>query len=139
MAIARLAHYSVRTRDLQASRRFYVDVLGLREGFRPPFDFPGIWLYADEADDFGAVHLIGAGGGLEAYLGKRAPDASNTGPLDHLAFAATDWPSLRKRLERHKVPYEERTVPLLGLLQVFVLDPNGIVLELNCRDAHAAG
>ena len=41
MPIHKLAHFSVRTGALDASRRFYCNVLGLREGFRPPFDFPG--------------------------------------------------------------------------------------------------
>ena len=52
MGIRKLGHYSIRTTDLQASRTFYTEILGLREGFRPPFNFPGIWLYqgGDEAD-----------------------------------------------------------------------------------------
>ena len=45
MPINKLAHFSVRTTALDASRRFYCNVLGFQEGFRPPFDFPGIWLY----------------------------------------------------------------------------------------------
>ena len=52
MPINKLAHFSVRTTDVEASRQFYVEVLGFKEGFRPPFKFPGLWLYrgGDEAE-----------------------------------------------------------------------------------------
>ena len=49
MTICGLDHFNVVTSDLEASRRFYVRVLGLREGARPPFDFPGAWLYCADA------------------------------------------------------------------------------------------
>lgn len=131
MTVARLAHYSIRARDLERSRRFYTDILGLREGYRPPFEFPGIWLYADGSDaDFGSVHLIGAGAGLEAYLGSRAA-SPGTGALDHVAFSARDWPSLHARLDACGISYEEREVPSLNLHQVFLSDPDGVVIELN--------
>ncbi len=42
-----LDHINIRCRDLAATRDFLVAVLGLEDGFRPPFDFPGNWLYLD--------------------------------------------------------------------------------------------
>lgn len=133
MPIQHLAHYAVRTRDLDASRRFYEGVLGLRVGPRPPFPFPGLWLYAgDEA--FGTVHLIGEGmqdDAVAAYLGRRPPAGSR---LDHVAFNATGWPVIGARLEAHRVPYDERRVPLLGQRQVFLRDPCGVPVELTFSD-----
>lgn len=134
MRLGKLAHYSVRTTDLAASLRFYTEALGLREGFRPPFDFPGAWLYlGDDESDYGVVHLIGsAGAGLDAYLGRRDQHALNgTGALDHIAFLATDLAALRQRLDRLGVQRQERTVPALGLHQVFISDPSGVTIELN--------
>jgi catechol 2,3-dioxygenase-like lactoylglutathione lyase family enzyme len=134
MGLATLAHYSVRTTDLAASVRFYTEALGLREGFRPPFDFPGAWLYlGDDQSEYGVVHLIGsAGAGLDAYLGQR-DEASlrGAGALDHIAFLATDVISFRQRLDRLGVQRHERTVPTLGLHQVFISDPSGVTIELN--------
>jgi len=50
--IQSLNHFSIRTTDLDASRRFYEEVLGLRVGPRPAFPFPGLWIYAgDTAKD----------------------------------------------------------------------------------------
>ena len=45
MEIKRIDHYSIRTLDVEASRRFYTEIIGLKVGPRPPFDFPGVWLY----------------------------------------------------------------------------------------------
>jgi len=143
VAIARLAHYSVRTRDLEASRCFYTEVLGLKVGPRPPFPFPGLWLYPDKGEsELGAVHLIGIDASnahaLETHLGPRReqPDRG-TGALDHIAFLATDWRSLRERCEHRSVPYAERTIPELGLLQVFLTDPSGVTIELNYAASEA--
>jgi catechol 2,3-dioxygenase-like lactoylglutathione lyase family enzyme len=143
MPIRKLAHYSVRTTDLEGSRRFYTRVLGLKEGYRPAFDFPGIWLYrgGDEAE-FGAVHIIGIDAsdrqGLVDYLGEK-DDASLHGSaaVDHLAFLATDLEGMRETLKRERLQHRERTVPDLGLHQVFLEDPSGITIELNFPAAEA--
>lgn len=137
MAITKLAHFSVRTIDMEASRRFYVDVMGFKEGFRPPFKFPGLWLYrgGDEAE-YGVVHIIGIDAndpsGLVEYLGDKAAEGlKGSGAVDHVAFLATDLPDMHRRLKAAALPYRERTVPSLGLHQVFVEDPSGVTIELN--------
>lgn len=135
MGIRKLAHYSIRTRNLDASRRFYTELLGFRVGFRPPFGFPGLWLYlGDDESEHGVVHIIGVGGpkgnAVDAYLAERG-EGPGGGALDHIAFLAEDWPKLRSRCERMGVAYVERTVPLLGLHQVFISDPSGVIVELN--------
>jgi catechol 2,3-dioxygenase-like lactoylglutathione lyase family enzyme len=136
MIVAKLAHYAVRTSDIEASRHFYVDVLGLRIGFRPPFNFPGLWLYAGEDErDFGIVHLIGEScdgrAGLDDYLGARGANQVGSGALDHVAFLAANWDDLRRRLEDRGLEFVERSVPALGLHQVFITDPAGVIVELN--------
>ena len=137
MAINKLAHFSVRTIDIEASRRFYVDVLGFQEGFRPPFKFPGLWLYRDgEEADFGVVHIVGVDRddpeGLKAYLGDKAEESlRGSAAVDHLAFLATDLVEMHRRLHVAGLAFRERTVPSLGLHQVFVEDPSGVTIELN--------
>jgi catechol 2,3-dioxygenase-like lactoylglutathione lyase family enzyme len=124
MAIVKPAHYSIRTADLDASRRFYTDVLQLRAGFRPPFNFPGLWLYPDQDEsEFGAVHLIE----------QRDEDPQGSGSVDHIAFLATDWPGMRQRCDALGVPYRVQRVPSLNLIQVFLVDPSGVTIELNYR------
>lgn len=145
MPITKLAHYSVRTTDLEASRRFYTHILGFEQGFRPAFRFPGLWLYrgGDEAD-YGVVHLIGIdpndAAGLIDYLGdKEGAALRGSAAVDHLAFLATELHSMRQRLRDEGVPYRERTVPDLGLHQLFLEDPSGVTIELNYPAAEALG
>lgn len=145
MAIQHLAHYSVRTKQLEASRHFYVDVLGFREGFRPPFDFPGLWLYkGDDEAQYGVVHIIGidpdAPQGLVDYLGDKSEESLHgSAAIDHLAFLATDLRDMRRRLKQAGLAFRERTVPSIGLHQVFVEDPSGVMIELNYPADEARG
>lgn len=140
-----LNHYSIRTLDLDACERFYCGLLGLTVGPRPPFPFPGLWLYAGDTAVWAnaAVHIIGIDRndpeGLKAYLGDR-DEASlhGTGTIDHVAFFAKGLGETLDRLRAAGMAARERTVPLLGLHQVFVDDPNGVVVELNFPAAEKA-
>ena len=129
MPVLDLNHYSIAMapETLAATVRFYVDVIGLKDGPRPPFAFPGHWLYAGNS---AVVHL----------LGNAAPGArgTGTGDLDHIAFRATGLKEMRARLARLDVPHWERDVPGAGLQQLFVRDPHGILIELNYPAAEAA-
>lgn len=145
MPVGRLDHYSIRTLDIEASRRFYTEVMGFEAGFRPPFNFPGLWLYngAPYPESTGVVHIIGIDPndpqGLKDYLGDRdAASLQGTGTVDHMAFTATGLVDMRSRLQRHSIPFRERTVPSLKLHQLFCEDPSGVTIELNYPAAEAA-
>ncbi len=129
MPILDLNHYSIAMAPdaLAATVRFYEDVIGLTDGPRPPFAFPGHWLYAGEG---AVVHL----------LGNAAPGAgtSGTGDLDHIAFRATGLKEMRAKLARLGVAHWEREVLGARLQQLFVRDPHGILIELNYPAAEAA-
>ncbi len=45
MAVTGMNHFTIIARDLEETRRFYSDVIGLAEGFRPDLGFPGAWFY----------------------------------------------------------------------------------------------
>ncbi|CAG2157569.1 hypothetical protein LMG31506_06052 [Cupriavidus yeoncheonensis] len=144
MALTRLAHFSIRTTDLERSCAFYERILGFRRGYRPPFDFPGAWLYmGDDERDYGTVHIIGVdpdnAAGLSAYLGDKSLPASGTGTLDHIAFLATGVQQMWTTLRAEGIPWRDRTVPSLGLHQVFIEDPSGVTIELNYPADEVAG
>lgn len=133
-----LNHFSIRTLDLPGCERFYCGALGLVAGPRPPFPFPGLWLYAGDTANYAnaVVHIIGVDRddpqGLRQYLGDRdAASLQGSGAVDHVAFFSTGLASTRARLHERGLACRERSVPLLGLHQVFVDDPNGVVVELN--------
>ena len=134
-------HFSIRTDDLEASRRFYVDVLGLTEGPRPAFPFPGLWMYRGDHGDVAnaVVHIIGTARdeqkGLDGYLGERDETLRGTGTIDHIAFFADGLAPMLAHLKSSGVDFRQRTVPNIGLHQVFLNDPNGCVIELNYPSA----
>jgi catechol 2,3-dioxygenase-like lactoylglutathione lyase family enzyme len=131
MGLKSLEHFFIYTRDLEASRDFYENVLGAKVGYRPPFDFRGYWLYIGEQP---CIHLGSAEASAvtDYYLGARDTKSSpDTGALDHIAFRGEDFPEFRSRLDRHGIPYRHREVPDMKLQQLFVKDPDGITLEFN--------
>ena len=140
-----LNHYSIRTTDIAASRDFYAGVLGLTVGPRPPFPFPGAWMYRGDHGDYAnaVVHIIGMDDARAVAMQARglAPgDAGlqGTGAIDHVAFFADGLAAMLAHLERTGVPYQERTVPGIGLHQLFLHDPQGIKVELNYPAAEKA-
>jgi len=78
--------------------------------------------------------------GLKDYLGDRPEDdLRGSGAVDHVAFLAADLPDMHRRLRGMALPFRERTVPSLGLHQVFCEDPSGVTIELNFPAAEAEG
>ncbi|MEM7176955.1 MAG: VOC family protein [Pseudomonadota bacterium] len=107
-------HVNVRTANLNAMRTWYAEVLGLSQGWRPDFAFPGAWMYAgDEA----LVHLVG----VEAEPGSDPGDLK----LEHFAFRGDDLAGMRARLEAHGVAVKEFPVPGTRILQLNIHDPDG--------------
>jgi catechol 2,3-dioxygenase-like lactoylglutathione lyase family enzyme len=131
MALERLDHFTIRTSPaaLEATRAFYVEVLGLAAGARPPFTFPGYWLYCGDRP---VVHLAGT-------LGSPDERPDDTGKLDHVAFQASGLGGMLAKLKALGIAYDQRTVPLLELHQVFLTDPNGLKIELNYAAGEAEG
>ena len=126
MPLHALNHYTIRAKDLQATRDFYVDVLGLPEGDRPPLGFPGYWLYVG---DVPTVHLMGDRGARDAHHPPR--QSGPTGLFDHIAFSCTGLAEMKARLASHHVTFEERVIPRDRQTQLFMSDPDGIGVELN--------
>ena len=133
-----LNHYSIRTLDADAVCAFYTRVLKMSAGPRPAFPFPGYWMYVGSHDSFAnaVVHIIGIDkndpDGLKKYLGNRSEASlKGTGAVDHIAFFATGLVEMVEHLKAIAVTSRERTVPSIGLYQVFVDDPSGLVIELN--------
>ena len=135
MPITQMQHYMVLAKDLEKTRAFYCDVLGLRVGPRPPFDFEGLWIYVG---DVAVVHV--AGQASYERTGRTDADAKRhgSGSVDHIAFAANDYDELIASFQKHGVKYRATRVPASDLRQLFVFDPDGIQIEINIR-ARASG
>ena len=118
MTLASLDHVTIVTSDLERATAFYVDVLGLSEGDRPAFDFPGAWLYCGQAP---VLHLVA----------RKGSPSGPTGAIDHIAFRASGFDAFKIRLAQHDISFDERHVPGTSLHQIFVTDPDGVKVEIN--------
>jgi len=131
MPITRMEHFLVLTEDIEKTRIFYCEALGMCVGPRPPLAFAGYWLYID---DVPAIH-IGEWTSYTAHSHELGipvtTPAPGTGPVDHIAFNGSNYSEIRSRLEQLAVPFAENIVPENGLRQLFLEDPNGVKLEIN--------
>jgi catechol 2,3-dioxygenase-like lactoylglutathione lyase family enzyme len=125
MSVGVLDHFNIRTRNLGATVRFYEDVLGLEKGPRPNFAFPGAWMYSEGR---AVVHLVDISPTDEA----QKPDS---GVVHHVAFVSRGFKGMKQRLQGKDIEFESREVPGGDLWQIFVRDPNGVMIELNYETA----
>ncbi|MEJ0069241.1 MAG: VOC family protein [Pseudomonadota bacterium] len=123
--IQSMNHFTVLTDNLDSTREFYRDLMGLVEGPRPAFKFPGIWFYAG---DNPILHVIS---------GREMP-ADPAGVLDHMAFTAHDLPATAAKLKQRGIGYDLRRLPGYGQWQLFCRDPSGAVVELDFDKDEAA-
>jgi len=122
-----LNHYTIMARDLEATKTFYEEVVGLKAGERPPLNFPGYWLYCG---DVPTVHLLGYRA-QDPVIPDGPSYPAKTGRLDHIAFACVGLKDMKANLESKKIKYDERVLPRLNMTQLFYLDPDGIAVECN--------
>jgi catechol 2,3-dioxygenase-like lactoylglutathione lyase family enzyme len=120
MAVSGMNHFTVLTDNLEATLAFYKAHLGFSAGARPPFKFPGAWLYAEGGSD-AILHVIAGRDRKELVKGV----------LDHMAFTAQDLPATVAKLKAQGIDYELRKLPTYGTWQLFFLDPNGAKVELD--------
>lgn len=131
MTVNGLDHINIQTRDMAATVRFFTEVLDLAEG-APPGELDPTrvrWLF--DAAGRPLVHLSSPG----ALLGETDDRAvaGHTGPLHHVALDCSGHAAMLARLDRLGLPCRRNTVASIGLEQIFVSDPNGVLLELNFR------
>jgi catechol 2,3-dioxygenase-like lactoylglutathione lyase family enzyme len=133
-----LEHFLIQTVDLEQTRDWYVRVLGMHEGWHPDFKFPVVWLYLGDKD---VLHLTQGGANTsenrKKYLGQQSDAVSGSGVVDHVAFRCTGLSQMIDHLKGEGVAFTQRMVSDQGLYQLFLLDPNGVKIELNFANTEA--
>ena len=126
-----LHHLAIKTADVSATAAFWNNVLGSRTVDRPDFDFPGAWL------QFGStmIHLYGG----HAATNRDGGHDRGAGAIDHVALSATGFDDMRQRLIAEQFDWRQNDIPSFGIWQLFVHDPNGILVELNFNSANEPG
>jgi catechol 2,3-dioxygenase-like lactoylglutathione lyase family enzyme len=140
MPLEHMEHLLLQAEDLEATKDWYVDVLGMRVGPCPDFKFPVYWLYVGDRD---VLHLTQGGANVsqnrKTYVGQESTATRGSGVIDHVAFRATGLEAMIAHLTARKIEFKERQVNDQGLYQLFLFDPNGVKVELNFSAAEAKG
>ena len=120
--IGLLDHYTVNggMRDIDTLRDFYRSILGMAEGPRPDFDFPGYWMYAGGKP---VVHIVG-------FRDRETMAAEPTGAMDHISLRCTGFAAMRAHLAGRGIAHRINAVPGGRLAQIFITDPMGVSIEL---------
>lgn len=121
MSVGMLDHYNVSTRKLGETVKFYENVLGLVNGPRPPFNFPGAWLYSEGHP---VLHL-------NDISQTDKPQRPDSGVIDHVAFGSRGFEAMKQHLTGKGIPFRVNQVPNSQRWQIFLLDPNNVEIELN--------
>ncbi|MBI3370116.1 MAG: VOC family protein [Burkholderiales bacterium] len=131
MLFGKLFHTAIRTADLEATVRFYTEVLGMIVADRPPIGFPGAWLKPAQADAEASFHIYAGDAAKEADGSVKTGSAA----IDHVSIVCQGYADFKARFEKYGLPYRENIVPATPLWQLFVFDPNGVQLELTFHAA----
>ncbi len=126
--MAALDHLLVLTDDIDATRDFWCEALGLEAGERPPLGFAGHWLYGGGVP---CVHVADRAE-FEAQS-QRTGIAAADGPVEHVAFTEDDYERVAGRLEQGGIEAVPNDVP--GMRQLFLRDPNGVKIEINVKES----
>ena len=120
--ICGINHYNLRAAPeiIEKLKNFYIEIVGLKLGHRPPFKNGGYWLYANDKD---VLHLSFSKNDITNEL-----HVSST--FDHMAFTAENEMDHIKVLKKNNIDYIIREVPEIGTRQIFFKDPAGNGIEL---------
>jgi catechol 2,3-dioxygenase-like lactoylglutathione lyase family enzyme len=129
MTVTAMNHFTILTDDLPATLDFYDEFLNLRPGARPPFTFPGAWLYADGGKGKDPI--------LHVVAGKQKRELVK-GVIDHMAFTGQGLAAALAKLKARDLAYELRQLPGYGTWQLFFHDPNGAKVEIDFDPAEKA-
>lgn len=140
MPLAFIEHFLIQSADIEATKDWWVNVLGLRVGPHPDFKFPVYWLYAGDRD---VLHLTQGGAAVSdnrmKYLGQSSQATQGSGVVDHIGFRCTGLHDMIDHLTKTGVEFKERQVDDQGLYQLFLFDPNGVKVELNFEVSEVKG
>jgi catechol 2,3-dioxygenase-like lactoylglutathione lyase family enzyme len=128
MPVEALDHINIVTCDLDRAEAFYRDLLSLecRDAPPPLTRATARWMY-----DMGARAVLH----LNSIDAPRHVDRDMapgpTGALHHVALRCTGHDGILARIEALGLEYHRNHVAAIGLRQIFVSDPDAVLLELN--------
>lgn len=125
MPLLDLHHVAIKSKNLDETVKFYTKVLGMRQVERPEFPFPGAWLQMGET----MFHFYG-GDAAKTHTGNYKY-SQKVSPVDHIALRAKGFDKMKDALVKHRCKWRQANITDFKLWQLFVLDPSGVIIELN--------
>ena len=131
MHVKNLNHVNIQTRDMAGTIGFYADWLGLEARTAPERDpAERQWLYDSRGMAVIHLNLLGTDNTVARDVDPGAP----TGAIHHVAFECDGFAGMLARLKAHGLDYGFHEIHQIGLKQIFITDPNNVLLELNFRE-----
>ncbi len=128
MKVNALDHVNVITADLDGTARFYAELLGLERRDGPPPLTPQTAQWMVDGGGRTIIHL----NSLDCpRTFQRDVAPGPTGSIHHVALACSGYDEMIARLDARGSDRQINTVESIGLRQIFTMDPNGVLLELN--------
>ncbi len=129
MRVQSLDHVNIISEDLAGTAQFYADLLDLdaRDGPPPSKREDVIWMYDPEGRPI--LHLNRAG--AFAPLGRKPKPGPDSNAVHHVALRCEGHPEMVARLNARGLEFAQQDIAAINLKQIFVVDPNGVLLELN--------
>jgi catechol 2,3-dioxygenase-like lactoylglutathione lyase family enzyme len=127
VTLHRLDHYNIETVLPEETVAFYTEVLGLTNApeRRPAVAQPGTWLLVG---DHPAIHVNFVD----------VDRAGSTGSIDHVAFEGSGFDDMLAHLTALGTSHEVVESPQFNLKQIYIVDPNGVRIEINIRNEFPA-
>lgn len=128
MKVNALDHVNIIADDLDGTAQFYAELFDLERRDAPPPLTPhnAQWMYDDAGRAIMHINSIDC---PRAYEREVAPGP--TGSIHHIALNCSGHDDMIARLDARGADYKCNLVSAIGLRQIFTMDPNGVLLELN--------
>lgn len=133
MTVRSLDHVNIRTGDVQATVKFFHDILEMKATIPPGAETieQAAWILDDQGNP--VVHIGPHNANYPSDHVMPFVPASGSGSVHHVAFNCTGYHDVIARLKSNNLQFSENNIETIGLRQVFVIESNGIMLELNFR------
>lgn len=122
-------HVALRCADTEKLKSFFTEIIGLTVGYRPPFPFPGFWLYADQKC---ILHLFSR---KAHFYGNEMTSqnlvSSDSNIVDHIALWSDDYKNIMAKIKKNILNFSETIIPESNIRQVFIQAPENLIVEMD--------
>ena len=129
MNVEALDHVNIITPDLDGTASFYAELFGLERRDAPPPLTPRNAQWMHDGAGRAIFHITSED--CPRTYDRAVAAGGPTGSIHHVALRCSGYDEMIARLEARALDCQLNFIAAIGLRQIFTLDPNGVLLELN--------